>query len=64
MVKYSFFAGETKSINFRETVGEHQRADDMKQFQHLMYDWKRRGKHLTLTKTEIKLHRIKAQKRD
>lgn len=42
MIIYNKTTGETKSINFRETVGDHQRADDMKQFQHLMYDWKRR----------------------
>lgn len=36
--------GETKAINFRETVAALQRADSMRDIQHLMYEWKERGK--------------------
>jgi len=40
MIIYNKTTGETKSINFRETAGEHQKADTMKDYQHLMYEWK------------------------
>ena len=35
--------GETTAINFRETVAQHEKADSMKEFQHLMFQWKSRG---------------------
>ncbi|XP_015759665.1 PREDICTED: gamma-glutamyltranspeptidase 1-like [Acropora digitifera] len=40
MIIYNKTTGETKSINFRERAGEHQKADTMKDYQHLMYEWK------------------------
>ena len=41
-------AGETKAINFRETVAELQRADTMRDIQHLMFEWKERGKNQSI----------------
>jgi len=42
MIIYDKKKGESKAINFRETVVEQERADNMRQFQHLMYEWKER----------------------
>ena len=39
-----FSAGRTSAINFRETVNKLQRAETMRDFQHLMFEWKERGK--------------------
>ena len=39
-----FPAGKTSAINFRETVNKLERAETMRDFQHLMFEWKERGK--------------------
>jgi len=35
--------GQTTAINFRETVNKLQTAETMRDFQHLMFEWKERG---------------------
>lgn len=42
MIIYNKTTGKTSAINFRETVNKLQRAETMREFQHLMFEWKDR----------------------
>ncbi|KAJ7375868.1 hypothetical protein OS493_038345 [Desmophyllum pertusum] len=48
MIIYDKKSGKTRAINFRESVAELERADTMRDIQHLMYEWKVRE-----TKTNV-----------
>ncbi|CAH3132791.1 unnamed protein product [Pocillopora meandrina] len=42
MIIYDKKSGKTRSINFRETVAALEKADTMRDLQHLMFEWKER----------------------
>ncbi|KAJ7383858.1 hypothetical protein OS493_025734 [Desmophyllum pertusum] len=48
MIIYDKKKGKTSAINFRESVAELERADTMRDIQHLMFEWKERE-----TKTNV-----------